>query len=158
MIHFREPDEIKNWLVVFHMRTRSRWVRWLVPGRFKHVSAFGYSAKARTWVFFDPTLALSRIVVLPDGNDAERMMAEATDGCAVLKIDARPSRNRFRPYLCCTSMISHLLGLPGGALLPEWLWSQCLRNGATIVHEPPIRQSRGSADADSRSGACAATG
>lgn len=155
MIVFREPDEIRTWLVVFHTRSASRWVRWFVPGRFKHVSAFGYSAKARTWVFFDPTLACTKIILLPDGPAAEQKLAEATDGCAVLKIESRPSTTRFRPYLCCTSMISHLLGLPGGALLPDWLWSQCLRNGAAIVHELWVQRATG---ADSRSGARAAAG
>jgi hypothetical protein len=157
MIYFREPDEIKTWLVVFHERAATWWVNWLVPGRFKHVSAFGYSVKARTWVFFDPQITYSRIVILPDGSDAERRMAEYTADAAVLKIDHRPSRVRFRPVLCCTSMISHMLGLPGGALLPDRLWSHCLRNGAEIVHGN-IRRSPIAAAADGRSCAGAATG
>lgn len=137
MIVYRQPDEITTWFVAFYERATTPWINWLVPGRFKHVAVFGYSVRARTWVFIDPNMLCMRVVLLPDGAASETMLGQFTEGAAVLKVEAvRDGRDRLRPAFCCAAVVAHMLGMSRGALLPVSLWRDCLRNGAQIVHEP----------------------
>jgi hypothetical protein len=134
MLIRREPEEITTWLLAFTTWIPNRWSRWLIPGKFKHVSMFAWSPAARVWLIVDPSYGQTKITVLPDGQDALDRIARFTDGCAVLKIDAKEPKPvfRLRPLLC-TTVARHLIGLPTGALWPDALWRDCIAAGAVRI-------------------------
>lgn len=137
VIIFREPGVVTTWFVAFHRGTDVGWWRYVVPGRYKHVSLFGYCVPCRTWVFIEVALGGITVQLLPEGTASEAILASLTPDCDVLVIEARPigvSRPRLRP-LSCTSFICDVLGLRRGALLPVSLWRLLLRSGAKIVSE-----------------------
>lgn len=126
-----EPDE---WLILFHPRS-SRWVERLCPGKFKHVSAVGFVADAKAWALLSWELGRLRVSVMTDADFEVHLAAVAPDA-GILKMmapqfDLGPWRPRLG--LFCVSMVTHLLGLRGGALLPDALWRLLLANGAEIV-------------------------
>lgn len=143
MIVQRQPGEVNYWLIAFYQETTRGWMQRFIPGRFKHVSAFGYQPMARTWLFVDSTLDRARMCLLPDGEEAQKALAEWTIGATVLKVAGRPfppaAQLAFMPF-CCTAMVRALVGLKGGALRPDRLYRQLLRENAEIVHDGgPIR-------------------
>lgn len=120
-----------RWNVVFATSSKYWWAQRL-PGRFKHVKAFGYSLSGDCWLFFDP--ALRTTVSALSGDAAKRTIERWTGSGATLVMPAcNRARVRFLPF-CCTTAVASLLGLPGGALLPVHLYRQCLRNGAQILN------------------------
>lgn len=138
VIVFREPGVVKTWFVAFHRGSDVGWWRYVVPGRYKHVSLFGYCVPARTWVFIEVVMGGITIQLLPEGAASENILAALTPDCDVLVVEARPievSGLRVRLPLCCTSFICDVLGLRRGALLPITLWRLLLLNGAKIVSE-----------------------
>jgi hypothetical protein len=144
-----------RWMLVFD-RSSSLWWANLIPGRYKHVRAFGYVHDCDTYVFYDvqfvgTTLQLAR------GEHARRLMVEWTADADVLRYDggsAPLNRAWCLPFLCTTA-IAHLIGLPGGTLRPTAFHKQCLRYGAT-----PFGEANGCPAEDPasprRSDACAA--
>ena len=68
MIVFRTAGEVTDWYVAFHTTSASRLVARLVPGTFKHVTAFGFSDECKAWVFIDTSLACTRVMLLPDSQ------------------------------------------------------------------------------------------
>lgn len=137
MIIQRTPGLVTEWFVAFHSHCSIWWVDAL-PGRFKHVSAFGLCREAATWVVYDPGAAQTLLTLVPDSAAGRAALADHTHSAAVLKVPARvidPRAVRFRLGFCCTTAVRHALGLPGGALRPDGLWRDCLRNGAELVHD-----------------------
>lgn len=136
MIVVREPDEIRRWFIVFwpgSVPGLNRWTR-AVPGRFKHVSAFGYSDPCKTWVWYDVGLTGTEVRVLPGTKQSELLLGEWTLGCEVLVIAAGRRPNAVaRLGMFCTSAVRHLCAVPGGALLPDGFRKDCLRHGAEVV-------------------------
>jgi hypothetical protein len=119
-----------RWLICFRHRSGLWWVD-LIPGRFKHVRAFGCVPECDTWVFYDPCLRTT--VFLARGAGARHLMLEWSRDAAVLAMTPLPREHlRVSPFSCVTA-IQSILGLPGGALRPDALYRQCLRNGAQIV-------------------------
>lgn len=136
MIVFTRPEEIETWFVTFHRDCISPfWNRW-TPGRFKHVRAFAYSADALCWVFYDVAMSGTRVILAPAGAEADRLIGEYIAGGSVLKMRRLPPRKprwRDRVGFWCVPAMRHLLNLPGGALLPEGLWRDCIHSGAEVV-------------------------
>ena len=143
MIVRRDAEEVRDWFVAFHSWTPTWWVR-LIPGRFKHVCVFGYSVQARTWIFLDTSIAAMRVVLLPDGAAAQDMLAHWSANACVLKMRSRDGlKARLRFGLWCVPAVKLLLGLRGGALLPDGLWRDCLKAGATVVFADGISETQG---------------
>lgn len=138
MIIKREAEEVTTWCLAFWPHATNRWFDRLIPGRFKHVSAFAYSPRARTWVLIDTSVFCTQVTLLPaTGPLAEAMLARMTEGSSVLRINARSQAGvRFPWPLVCTSAVASLVGLRG-ALLPDTLWRNCIKAGAEIVYENP---------------------
>lgn len=135
MIVLREPGEVTTWLVAFWEDTDTL-IRKLVPGRFKHVAAFGYCAPARTWLFVDNALQGTRNYLVPDGEHSERTLAQWTSGATVLKIAAKTPASGVwvtPKLLLCTTNVAALIGLRRSALLPDGLYRQLLRENAEII-------------------------
>ena len=135
MIVPRAPDQVTRWSLAFFERGRFRHERF-VPGRFKHVVAFGYSDPAKSWVVLDVTFGRTEVFVLPDGAWGMAALARWIDGAAVLTLPAClqvHKRTSFLRPFTCVSAAAHLVGV--GAVLPDGLWRSCLRNGATIVSD-----------------------
>ena len=137
MIYVARPQLVEEWFVVFHERCASPFWQRAVPGRFKHVRAFAWVEGVRAWVFYDVWLTGgSRITLSPGGEMGDMMMGQFIEGASVLKMTARPDA---RPSLStlvgfwCVPAVRRLLNLPGGALMPDALWRDCLAHGAEIV-------------------------
>lgn len=127
-----EPD---LWHVVFWSHTDSRWVDRLVPGRFKHVSAFGRIGALGVWVFVNPTFARLQIALLPEGKLANSAMSEwLTDENEAISVPAtRGETARFWPWLSCVSIVAHLTGVRSCALRPDAFRRDCLAHGGEPV-------------------------
>ena len=140
-----EPDEITTWFLAFYGRSSVAWLDRLVPGRFKHVSAFGYSHGARVWVFYDFGFTRARVFVLPAGERANAMLGEWTAEASVLKINSGQGRAPWlRLGFWCVPAMRHLVGVRSGALLPDGLWRDCLQQGAgTVFDGRPTRSAAG---------------
>ena len=136
MIHILTAEQPEAWFLCFHRSCASPIWQLLIPGHWKHVRAFTYAAAPRVWLFYDVSLTQTRIVVAPEGQEADRMVGEYIDGAAVLRMRVGTERKpslRSRVGFWCVPAMRHLLGLPGGALLPERLWRDCLSNGAELI-------------------------
>ena len=96
MIGRRAPEEIEEWLLAFHTWSPSRLVSALIPGRFKHVTAFAWSPQALTWLFLDLSLNGARVILLPYGDHALAELGRLCEGSSVLKVKARPRGARSR--------------------------------------------------------------
>lgn len=125
----------KRWQVCFAAHSDIWWVQRLVPGRFKHVRAFGFVPIEQVWVFVDVTLGGVTVQAARDGtNSADWLIHEFIKDCEVLSVEARRSTGVPVGGWCVPS-IRRLLGIPGGALLPDRLWRDCLRHGAVPLDE-----------------------
>jgi hypothetical protein len=124
-----------RWLICFARCSGLWWVD-LIPGTYKHVRAFAYTAETDCYVFYDPCLRTT--MVTARGAGARHLMEAWARNAAILTMTPLSAqRLRLSPFSCVTAIAS-LLGLPGGALRPDGLYRQCLRHGARIVdHEKP---------------------
>ncbi len=122
-----------------------------MPGRFKHVRAFGLVPGQRVWVFFDVNLGGLTIACARDKSvEQDALMQAWMKDCEVIHIARKARRGLPRwPVYSCVSAVSHLLGLRG-ALRPDRLRAECLRNGGTIFDG---RYEAEAGDADGRSAA-----
>jgi hypothetical protein len=156
MGHPLETDVISaptRWILVFDREAASWWTSFIAFGRYKHVRAFGFVHDADSYVFYDVQFTKTTIQIAR-GAGARALMLDWTVNADVLRYDGRFSAEKpggkagktpafwgrfFRPFgpfrpLLCTTAIAHLIGLPGGALRPDALYRQCLRNGAVAIH------------------------
>jgi hypothetical protein len=131
------PGEVTQWFVAFYPSCANRWLDRLVPGRFKHVNAFGWSENARTWVLYEVGLWGTRVFVFPAGRAGERELSAWTETASILRLDRAEKQPGMwlRLGFWCVPATRHLLGLRGGALLPDGLWRDCLRAGAKVIHD-----------------------
>lgn len=131
-----------EWLVLFHPRSRHRWVERLLPGRFKHVSALGYvAAPVRCWVWCDADLWASRVMLCGADDDRAWLGSIIGDNVAIRFAACEPPvggyASRLRSPLqlrTCVSAVKHLIGLRSGALRPDALWRDCLAHGGKVVN------------------------
>jgi hypothetical protein len=128
----REPSQ---WYLVFHTRARSRWLAWLAPGRFKHVSAFGYVSGHKVWVLIDANWEGIQAVVYSHDNMKLAFADFVARGGIVVKVDPdlRPMELRSRLGLTCVSAAKHAAHIRSIALTPTGLYHHVLRNGGKII-------------------------
>lgn len=132
----REAVDPINWIVVFKPRTESRLIRWFVPGRFKHVSAIAYLDALKAWVTFDVGTRQAKIMVMPEGAQADNVIVPWIEGCTLVRMTKRPGGGHLPFYGWCVPAVRHLLGMRSGALRPDTLYRHCLRDGGRIIDEP----------------------
>lgn len=130
----RTSGQVTTWFVTFE-RDAPGWWKYLIPGEFKHVRAFGYCPRSLTYVLIDPKYAAMDVFLAPQGEiDILRLFTAKAVAVLELRAQARPRPN-LRLVGCCTSTVRDLLGLPGyGPLsaLPDVLYRDCIRAGATV--------------------------
>lgn len=122
-----------NWIVVFCPTTTSRLVRYLVPGKFKHVLAIAYLQGVKAWLTFDVGLDRAKVMVIPDGPQVAAVLAPWLEACTLVRMTAKP-RGTLPVFGWCVPAISHLLGMSGVTLRPDTLYRHCLRDGGTIIN------------------------
>lgn len=135
MLRRPEPlGEVSTWFVCFDTTTPTWWVR-LIPGRYKHVRAFGFVPLMGLWIFFDVALAGHSLFVARDGTpQCEAMIERWWNGCDVLKVKrSRGPAGLSRIGLWCVPAVAGLIGVRSGALRPDGLWRECVRQGAEIL-------------------------
>ncbi len=155
MIVHRRPQEVSNWLIAFFPETENRWVRMLVPGRYKHVAAFAYAADCRTWVWYEWGWNVAKIRVLPDDENARMLISAWTAGATVVRMDVlRHERASFRVGMWCVPAVKHLVGLRSGALLPDALLRDCVKAGAEVIIENGENVGVAAESSAARSGSC----
>lgn len=146
----------RQWIVLFDREVTTWWVNMLPLGKYKHVRAFGYVPEAKAWIFYD--VALDRTVIkIACDQDAKRLMADWLAKADAISMPAR-AHGFPAPRLgfWCVPAIKHLIGLRSGALRPQTLWRDCLRQGGEIVaHESVSPRSADSTPAGCRSNAAA---
>jgi hypothetical protein len=125
-----------HWNVCFCARADVAWVNWLVPGRFKHVRAFGYVPAEGLWIFYDVSLAGTSLQAARDKSPAADALIRAwIDGAEVVRIARGPVKRGMPPGFWCVTAVRHLLGISSGALLPGRLWRDCKRQGGKRFDE-----------------------
>lgn len=133
-----------SWCVVFNVEGSSGWARW-VPGRFKHVRAYAFIPKTKTWLFYDVSFSGTEIMAIPDGPEARAAIWSfiGPEGKSyIVGVPVLPARRRLFPWSnWCTSALRHLLNVPGGALSPSAFCRDCLANGGK-----PFEDDHGSAE------------
>jgi len=119
-----------RWIVVFG-RSNISWINRLVPGRYKHVRAYAYLPGLKAWLFYEVHLYRTAIVVAPDNRDTlARIMWPFVKDCDLVSVPRQECERMRLPILgWCVPAIRHLLGVPGGALLPDALYRDCLAAG-----------------------------
>lgn len=130
------------WTLVFNREAKTRWASWLAMGRYKHVRAYAYVPFLHVWVFFDPHIAGTDIVIAADGEPAQRLIGSWIVDADLLRMRRRPpgrefcwpgvwcdERAKFPVLGFCVPAIKRLLGLRYVALRPDALYRLCLRNG-----------------------------
>ena len=134
MIVQRRPQEITNWLIAFYPHAENKWVRRLVPGKFKHVAAFAYAADCRTWVWLEWGMNMAKLRLLPDDQPSRDLISAWTDRSTVIQMEvAGVSRPVGRFGFWCVPAVKHLVGLRSGALLPDALLRDCMKAGANLL-------------------------
>lgn len=148
------------WLLVFDRQASSRWTSLVAMGRYKHVRAFGYVPDAEAYVFYDVQFGRTLITVAR-GKGVLRMIGEWCQDADVLSFtpQVKSQKATWVAPLLCTTAVAHLIGLRSGALRPDRLFADCLRNGAILVHgrtQGPHDSHRPDAAAAHEDGAAAA--
>lgn len=146
-----DPTE---WYVVFHVKSATRWLAVVTPGRFKHVSAFAYCAGVGMWLLYDVHWHGTRLRLL----DKAGVMAWSR-GCAVVSFSRRdePLKLSGRLGHTCVTAVRHLLGLRCVAWTPTQLYRHILRNGGYPIseHRPAALASPDAGRPDAGPGAAA---
>lgn len=117
------------WTVVFNRRAATRWASWLAMGTYKHVRAYAYVPYLHVWVFFDPKLSGTDIIVAADGEPANAMITSWIKDADLLRMRRCGWRAGFPLFGFCVPAIKRLLGLRCVSLRPDALYRFCLRNG-----------------------------
>ena len=132
-LHALGAIEPPRWILVFSRKSKVWWVRLLVRGKYKHVTAFAYVPGLDIYLFYDVACDRTGIVVAPNNQETIRgYLAQFTAdadlmAAPVMKATPRPKLRLFGFW--CAMSIKHLIGLRSSALLPTALWRDCLRAG-----------------------------
>lgn len=133
-VYLPSAIEPVDWILVFRPWSDSWLVNLLVPGRFKHVSACAYLEALRGWVTYDVGFDGTKIVVMPAGTEAETILSKWFEGCTLVRVRKDHAiRCRLAVFGWCAPSVARLIGLRSGALRPQALYRQCLRNGGTVL-------------------------
>lgn len=121
-----------KWVLVFDEKAATHWVMRLVPGRYKHVRAYGYVPFLHVWLFVDANFSGIEIMVAADGEPANALAASWAAGCDLVVMPRRSHERRSLSLAAsgwCVPVIKRLIGLNSGALRPDALFADCLQNG-----------------------------
>lgn len=122
-----------RWTLCFDEVPR-HWLGRLVPGRFKHVRAFGFVPVQDIWIFYDVTLKGTVLRAARDHSaTADRLLSAWAANSAMVSIKPLAQRERFPGGFWCVTAIKHLIGLRSGALRPDVLFRDCQAHGAEIL-------------------------
>ncbi|MGC0225155.1 hypothetical protein [Pseudooceanicola nitratireducens] len=108
------------WYVCFHPGRRL-WSR-----EYCHVSLAGYFDL--TWVHLDMQRDGLSVATLYRHDDVENYLSFLLTHYAVVKMDAGGNRSFFGRPMTCVSFVKHALGIRSGALRPDALFRDLLRN------------------------------
>ena len=129
--------EPNDWLVVFHRKTKIRWLKWLAMGEFVHVSALAYCAGFKAWLVYDTQLNGTRLFLIPHGDAVKSFFVEHADGAEIVRFRRQYGGMGFTSRLgfYCVPAIKHLLAVRCGAWRPDALYRELIRLGGTRVNE-----------------------
>lgn len=115
-------------------RPATKWWDRLCDPQYRHVACYGWAADAGAWVLIDPAENVCFATAVSQAGLEVWLTANAGEITSIVNI--KPV-NRFegwrRPFPWCTSIISHVIGLPGGALRPQALRRDLFRHGAVEI-------------------------
>jgi len=133
---FNLAAQPKHWQLCFSETGLAPWLDRLIPGRFKHVRAFGFVPLEQLWIFVDCNPIGIQVKAVRDKSAAFDVLIRAwTAGCEVVLVEHRVHR-RFWPGLYCVGVTKRLIGSDSGALLPTTLHRHCLATGGRPFDEP----------------------
>ena len=128
------------WTLVFDRKASGRFMSAIALGRYKHVRAFAYVPYLHAWVFYDPHIYGTDIILAAPGSpmraQLEHWAGPSKSDLMLMPVGAR----RLQPPVLgwCVPAIKRLIGLRSSALRPDALWRDCLRNGGK-----PLQASHG---------------
>jgi hypothetical protein len=121
-----QPD---SWTLVFDRRASTWWASWFALGRHKHVRAYAYVPFLHVWVFFDPHLSGTDLIVAADGEAANRLIASWIVDADLVRMRRRATGRRPAIVGWCVPSVKRLIGLRCVALRPSGFYRQCLKHG-----------------------------
>jgi|SRR5271166_588134 len=148
--------EPATWFLAFFETSSTPWLDRVLPGRFKHVSAFAYVPGACIWVWCDAHWKGLSIVFLPHQGFILQI-APLTRNATIVKTEKRPLgampvSTRFGFY--CVPFVKQLIGLRSFALTPDQCYRFIIRTGgAEIANERAQATGRPDAPLGEREGA-----
>src|SRR5690348_8565690 len=111
----------EQWILAFEPALPGqRWLN-MIPGRFKHVRAYGYVPFLHVWVFVDATFAGLELRVAANGAAADAQAELWTRHCTIVLMPRRPHANRsvlLSASGWCVPAVKRLIGLKSSALRP----------------------------------------
>lgn len=122
--------EPTQWFIVFHVTSATKWLGLVTPGKYKHVSAFGYLPGVKLWLLYDVQLNGTRIRLL----DKDAIMLWTRD-CDIFLVNSTGARMGLssRWFFTCVSAIKHLIGLKCVAITPSGLYRHVSKHGGTLI-------------------------
>jgi len=163
MLARREAEEVKRWLVAFHLK-RGEWRHErLIPGSFAHVSALARLDRNRSWLVYSfSPLTGPCVAVFPfEAEDETKLppgLADWVRNASILSVKVRQKRD-FTPKwgFFCVSSVKMLTGSASRALFPQALWRDLRLEGAEVVFdgvsEGPVSPARSGSDRADGAGA-----
>jgi hypothetical protein len=139
-IHGPLISQPQTWVLAFDPKA-DHWIARWTPGRYKHVRAYGYVPFLHVWLFVDANLKGIGIWVAAEGEAATAMAGEWARGCAIVLMPQRPPESGSVLVASsgwCVPFVKRLIGLRSGALRPDALFADCLRNGGTLYDQPRL--------------------
>jgi len=125
--------KIGEWFLIFQERCRSRWVRLLAFGRFKHVLAVRDIGDR--WLVYDVSLRQTSVAVLPHGS---AVLESILDGSVAVRMPLYEGRARvLRWGFWCVPAMAHLVGINSCAVRPDVFFRHCLQNGGEMIEWAP---------------------
>lgn len=132
------------WFLCFYRSSPTWWVQTYVPGKYKHVAAFGFIPSQRLWAFYGWTFRGTEFAVIPDqaADPAINTFCLNADVFEYLpELEApEPRRPWWNPLNLCVTHISELTGIRSSALRPDGFLKDCLAHGAKLVEDVPNGQ------------------
>lgn len=132
---------VDTWFVCFKRRSPTWFFQTFVPGRYKHVAAYGWVPGQDLFVFFEAAINNVALCVAPSNACAplqDAMLRDAT----VVEFKADHAARRFwQPVMTCTSAVAQIIGTKSRALRPGRLLADLLAEGGEIILEAPSGKS-----------------
>lgn len=124
------------WFICFARSSPVWWLRNYLPGRYKHVSAFGFIPGQKLWVFSSWTFGGIEFAIIPDGLATDAINALVEDALVLEFVPPAEDPPRFWwPFAHCVGHVAALTGVKSRALLPDRFLKDCLAAGAKILDD-----------------------